>query len=241
VNARFTGLHLDGGYAEFAVARAEFVHPLPAGLAPAEAAPLLCAGVIGLRALRLALPPSIPSSLHPSISSSLPLRLGLYGFGASAHVCLQIARHWGCEVAVFTRAENHQQLASELGAAWVSTAEQQPPWLLDAGIIFAPAGELVPAALSHLDAGGTLALAGIHMTTIPQMEYRPLYGERVVRSVANSTRQDVLDLLKLAVEIPLRTTVETFALSSAQDALMAVRCSRTRGAAVLVPDSRRNV
>lgn len=223
---RFTGLDTDGGYAEYTVARADFVYPLPAGFSPAAAAPLMCAGVIGYRALRLALSATAGPVAMP--------RLGLYGFGASAHICLQIARARGCEVTVFTRSESHRELARELGAAWVGTAEERPAWPLDASIIFAPAGELVPVALAALDKGGTLALAGIHMTAIPQMEYNLVYGERVIRSVANSTRQDVVDLLRLAVEIPLRATVETFPLTAAPDALLAVRTSRTRAAAVLV-------
>lgn len=233
--AKFTGLHTDGGYAEFTVARADFVYPLPAGIAPAQAAPLLCAGVIGFRALRLALATFLPRTGQPTVSLALPVRLGLYGFGASAHICFQIARYWGCDIAVFTRSPNHQQLARELGANWVSTATEPPPWPLDASIIFAPAGELVPVALNHLDRGGTLALAGIHMTTIPAIEYSQLYFERELRSVANSTRQDAHDLLALAAAIPIQSTVEEYPLTKAPDALLALKRSHLRAAAVLRP------
>jgi len=228
-NIRFTGLHTDGGYAGYTIVRHGFYYPIPARFSDVEAAPLLCAGVIGYRALRLALPPEPLNHRSPG-----PFRLGLYGFGASAHICLQIARHRDFEVAVFTRAEGHRNLARELGAAWVGSAEDKPPWRLDAGVIFAPVGELVPVALRHLDKGGTLALAGIHMSTIPQMEYVLVYEERVVRSVANSTRHDVNDLLKLADQIPLKTTAQAFPFAKVQDALLAVKYSETRGAAVLV-------
>jgi propanol-preferring alcohol dehydrogenase len=247
---RFNGFDADGGYAEYTVAPAAFVYPLPGTLDPASAAPLLCAGVIGLRALRIAgvhhrdTKTQSVGRAGPQTSWSLPeasglggevRRLGLYGFGASAHICLQVARHFGIETAVFTRSEAHRAHALELGAAWTGSADDGPPWPLDSGIIFAPAGELVPIALGHVDKGGTLALAGIHMTPLPQMDYSLVYGERVLCSVANSTRQDVRDLLALAAAIPLRTTVQTFPLEAASDALLAVKHSETRGAAVLVP------
>lgn len=227
-NIRFTGYHVDGGYAGYVLARGGFCYPIPSGFNPDEAAPLLCAGVIGFRALRLAL-----SLDHLTARPPDRVRVGLYGFGASAHICLQIARYRGCDVAVFTRAESHRRHALELGADWVGSADDPPPWPLDSGIIFAPAGELVPRALSYLDKGGTLALAGIHMSPIPKLDYSLLYHERTVRSVANSTRQDVIDLLRLAAEIPLRTTVETFPLEQANEALLAVKHSRTKAAAVL--------
>lgn len=231
---RFNGFDADGGYAEYTVAPADFVYPLPGSLDPASAAPLLCAGVIGLRALRLALGPRLDIS-HSSFGIAESQRLGLYGFGASAHICLQIARHFGAEVAVFTRSETHRAHALDLGAAWAGSADDAPPWPLDSSIIFAPAGELVPLALEHLDKGGTLALAGIHMSPIPELDYSLVYGERVLRSVANSTRQDVRDLLELAAAIPLKTTVQAFPLEAASDALLAVKNSETRGAAVLIP------
>lgn len=223
---RFTGFHTDGGYAEFTIARAGFCYPLPEDLNPAHAAPLLCAGVIGYRALRVAL---------ASETGSIPAgrSVGLYGFGASAHICLQILKHWGSWVAVLTRSPLHQKHARELGADWVGGPGENPPRKLDAGVIFAPAGELVPRALGHLDRGGTLALAGIHMSPIPSIDYPLIYEERILRSVANSTRQDVTNLLKLAGEIPLKTTVTTFPLKEANTALLAVKHSALSGAAVL--------
>ncbi len=230
----FNGFDADGGYAEYAVAPADFVYPLPDSLEPASAAPLLCAGVIGYRALRLALGPRLDIE-HSSFGTAAPPRLGLYGFGASAHICLQIARHSGVEVAVFTRSEPHRSHALSLGATWAGPADGSPPWPLDSSVIFAPAGELVPLALERLDKGGTLALAGIHMSPIPEMDYSLVYGERVIRSVANSTRQDVRDLLELAAAIPLAATVQEFSLEAAADALLAVKHSEVEGAAVLVP------
>ena len=218
--ARFTGLHANGGYAEYTIAPAEFSYALPADFADLQAAPLLCAGIIGRRALRL-------SDIEPGG------RLGLYGFGASAHVTIQIALHWGCEVYVFTRSEDHRRHAEELGAAWTGRAEDSPPGPLDSAIIFAPAGGLVPESLRVLRKGGTLALAGIHMSPIPQMEYGLLYGERTIRSVANSTRQDAEELLQLAAEIPIRTDIETFPLSEANHVLERLKGADIRGAAVL--------
>lgn len=218
--ARFTGYSADGGYAEYAVAPADFVYPLPAGLSDIAAAPLLCAGIIGYRALRL-------SGVRPGE------RLGLYGFGASAHIAIQVARHWGCEVYVFSRGEEHRRLAAALGAAWTGHAEESPPGLLDAAIIFAPAGRLVLEALRVLRKGGTLALAGIYMSPIPEMPYDLLYGERVVRSVANSTRQDAAELLQLAAEIPVKTEVEVFPLAEANQALRRLKEGQIRGAGVL--------
>jgi propanol-preferring alcohol dehydrogenase len=218
--ARFTGYHVDGGYAELVVAPETFVYPLPAGFSPAQAAPLLCAGVIGFRALR-------QSTIRPGG------RLGLYGFGGSAHIAIQVAVHWGCEVFVFTRSEEHRALARQLGAHWTGRAEDDPPGRLDSAVIFAPVGRLVLEALRVLAKGGTIAIAGITMTPIPELEYGLLYQERTVRSVANSTRQDVLDLLKLASEIPVRIEVQTFPLDQANRALHLLKESRFRGAGVL--------
>lgn len=219
-SARFTGLHVDGGYAEFALARADFVHALPSGVADHQAAPLLCAGIIGLRALRL-------SGARPR------QRLGLWGFGASAHIAIQIARHWDCEVFVFTRGEAHREHARALGAAWCGGPNDAPPGLLDAAVNFTPAGETVPAGLRALRRGGTLSLAGIHMSALPSLDYDLICGERTLRSVANATRQDARDLLALAAQIPIRTDVELYPLADANRALVALSQSRIRGAAVL--------
>lgn len=218
--ARFTGYHVNGGYAEYVVAPEAFAFPLPAGFSAVEMAPLLCAGIIGFRALRL-------SEVRPG------QRLGLYGFGASAHIAIQIARHWGCEVYVFTRSPEHRALAQKLGAVWVGGAEDTPPKLYHSAIIFAPAGRLVGDALKSLEKGGTIALAGIYMSPIPEIDYRWLYQERGIRSVANSTRQDAQDLLRLAEEIPIRTEVEVFPLEEANHVLRLLKESRLRGAGVL--------
>jgi len=218
--ARFTGYHVDGGYAEFVVVSEAFTYPIPKGFSPAEAAPLLCAGVIGFRALRLS-----------EIASGQ--RLGLYGFGGSAHIAIQVAVHWGCEVYVFTRSEAHRALATELGAHWVGQAEDEPPARLDSAVIFAPVGRLVTEALRALKKGGTVAIAGITMTPIPELDYALLYHERAVRSVANSTRQDVIDLLRLAAEIPIRTEVAPVPLEDVNRALQSLKHSRLRGASVL--------
>jgi len=220
--ARFTGLHADGGYAEAMVVHQDFAYPIPEIFSDESAAPLLCAGIIGYRALRL-------SGVRPGE------RLGMWGFGASAHLTLQIARHRGCEVYVFTRGERHRQLARELGAAWVGSAQDDPPAPVHGGIIFAPAGELVPEALRVLERGGTLAMAGVTMTPIPELDYdHLLYWERVVRSVANFTRQDAAEFLQLAAEIPVQTTVQTFPLEAANEALLALKEGRINGAGVLV-------
>ena len=218
--ARFTGYHMDGGYAELVGAPETFVYPLPAGFSPAQVAPLLCAGVIGLRALR-------QSKIRPGG------RLGLYGFGGSAHIAIQVAVHWGCEVFVFTRSEEHRALARQLGARWTGRAEDDPPGRLDSAVIFAPVGRLVLEALRILGKGGTIAIAGITMTPIPEIDYSLLYQERTLLSVTNSTRQDVLDLLKLAADIPIRTEVQTFPLDQANRALHLLKESRFRGAGVL--------
>jgi propanol-preferring alcohol dehydrogenase len=218
--AQFTGLQRDGGYAEYMLADASFVYRLPDSFPDVEAAPLLCAGIIGYRALRL-------SGVRPGDA------LGLYGFGASAHVTIQVARSWGCAVYVFTRSLEHQHHAHELGAAWSGQADEDPGVLLDGSIIFAPAGSLVPAALRLLRRGGILALAGITMTGLPAMPYDLLYGERILRSVANSTRRDAEELLALATAVPIQTNVERFPLDAANDVLARVKQSQIRGAAVL--------
>ncbi len=219
VNAQFTGHDVDGGYAQYMVAPADFAYPLPAGFDDVQAAPLLCAGVIGYRAFRLS-------------EAKRGDRLGLYGFGASAHITIQVARHIGCEVYVFTRGEEHRRLAQQLGATWVGDASEHPV-PLDAAIIFAPAGALVLQALAALDRGGTLALAGIYMTPIPQFDYKLIYGERTMRSVANATRRDAEELLTLAAKIPIHTEVKTFALADANKALQMLKAGQIEGAGVL--------
>ena len=219
-SARFTGLHADGGYAEYTVVPSAFVYPIPADFPDVQAAPLLCAGVIGYRSLRL--------------SEVLPgQRLGLYGFGASAHVTIQVALRWGCELYVFTRSEEHRQHARELGAVWVGGARDDPPAQMDSSITFAPAGWIVPEALRVLRKGGTLAINAIHMSPIPEMDYSLIYGERTVRSVANLTRQDAEELLQLAAEIPIRTDVELYPLEEANRVLQRLKRAEVRGAAVL--------
>jgi alcohol dehydrogenase, propanol-preferring len=216
----FTGWTVDGGYAEYALAEESFVYPIPEGFDDLNAAPLLCAGIIGFRSLRL-------SGLERGG------RLGLYGFGAAASVAIQVARHWGAEVYAATRDERHQKLALELGAVWAGGTVSEPPVKLDSAIIFAPAGEIVPAALKALRKGGTLALGGIHMSEIPPLHYNLLYGERVVRSVANNTRADGHDFLKVAAEIPIHTEIEVFPLEDANRALNSLKNDAIRGAAVL--------
>lgn len=219
--ARFTGYQVDGGYAECAVVPASFAYPIPAVFSDEEAAPLLCAGIIGYRALRL-------SGIRPG------QRLGLYGFGASAHIAIQIARHWGCEVYVCSLKPQHQTLARDMGAIWVGGASDPPPVRLHGSIIFAPAGEIVPSALRALEKGGTLALAGIHMSPIPSLDYgREVFGERVIRSVTANTKQDGLDLLREAAAIPIRTHTQRFSLEQANEALQALKAGAIRGAAVL--------
>ncbi len=221
--ARFTGLHANGGYATHTLAHEEFAYELPDGLAAEHAAPLLCAGIIGYRALQLA-------------EVRRGARVGLYGFGASAHIAIQIARHWGCEVYVFTRSNDHKAHARELGAAWTGDAKDTAPCKLDSGVVFAPAGWTVPLALRGLDRGGTLALAGITMTAIPELDYeRDLYYERTLRSVTASTRRDGRELLRLAAEIPIHTDTTAYPLTDANRALLALKRRQVRGAAVLIP------
>ena len=222
-NARFTGYQIDGGYAEYAVADHRFCFPIPAGYQDLQAAPLLCAGLIGYRSLRMA---------------GDAERLGLYGFGASAHIIAQVAVHQGRRVFAFTRDrdEEGQGFARELGAEWAGGSLESPPEELDAAIIFAPAGALVPAALRAIAKGGVVVCAGIHMSEIPSFPYEILWGERSVRSVANLTRRDGEEFLALAPAVPVRTEVTTFSLEEANDGLSALRGGKIRGAAVLLVD-----
>ena len=219
--ARFTGYDLDGGYAEHAVADERFCLPVPEGYPDVQAAPLLCAGLIGYRSLRMA---------------GDAERLGLYGFGASAHIIAQVARHQGRRVFAFTRAgdEEGQAFARSLGVEWAGAVGDAAPDDLDAAIVFAPVGELVPAALRATAKGGVVVCAGIHMSDIPSFPYELLWGERVVRSVANLTRRDGEEFLALAPQVPVRTEVETYPLEQANEALDRLRAGRVRGAAVLV-------
>lgn len=224
--ASFTGYTVDGGYAELILAPEAFVYRIPDGFDDLKAAPLLCAGIIGFRCLRVA-------GIAPGDSGKKGQTLGLYGFGAAAHVAVQVARYWGVKVFAFTRDPRHQQLARELGAAWAGGGLDASPEKLDAAILFAPAGELVPAALSNLKKGGTVVLGGIHMSPIPQMPYGLLYHERVLRSVANNTRRDGEDFLDLAAKIPIETQTQIFPLKEANQALHALQHDAIRGAAVL--------
>ncbi len=216
----FTGYTVDGGYAEYALAAEDFVYGIPENFSDDAAAPLLCAGIIGFRSLRLS-------------GVQRGGRLAFYGFGAAAHVAIQVARHWGVEVYACTRGAKHQQLALALGAVWADEAAAEPPQKLDAAIIFAPAGELVPPALRALKKGGVLVLGGIHMSPIPSIDYSLLYQERVIRSVANNTRIDGEDFLRVAAEIPIRTQVTIFPLREANRALQDLKGDRVNGAAVL--------
>ena len=218
--ARFTGYQIDGGYADYTVADARFVFKLPNGYTDADAAPLLCAGLIGYRAYRM---------------TGDALRLGLYGFGAAAHIVAQVAVHQGCEVCAFTSPgdESKQQFARSLGAAWAGGSDSVPPEPLDAAIIFAPVGSLVPEALSHIGPGGVVVCAGIHMSDIPSFAYRLLWEERVVRSVANLTRQDAREFLALAPKVPIKTHVQLYDLADTNRALADLRDGRCQGAAVV--------
>jgi len=219
--ARFTGYHLDGGYAAYAVADARYAFPVPPGFTDVEAAPLLCAGLIGYRSL---------------VAAGDAERLGLYGFGAAAHIVAQVARHQGRRVFAFTRPGDTaaQRFALELGAFWAGGSDTLPPEPLDAGLLFAPVGALVPVALRAVVKGGTIVCAGIHMSDIPAFPYELLWGERVVRSVANLTRRDGEEFLALAPTIPVRTQVTPFPLEQANEALAQLRAGELRGAAALV-------
>jgi propanol-preferring alcohol dehydrogenase len=222
VNARFTGRDIDGGFAEWTVADERFCLPLPDGLSDDQAAPMLCGGLIGYRALRLA--------------GDAP-RLGLYGFGSAAHMICQVAVHQGREVYAFTREGDTkgQEFARSLGAAWAGGSEERPPQELDAALIFAPAGALVPAALNVLAPGGIVVCAGIHMSDIPSFPYELLWHERTVRSVANLTREDGHEFLALAPRVPVRTTITKYPLQEAEQALDDLRAGRFEGTAVIVP------
>jgi alcohol dehydrogenase, propanol-preferring len=216
----FTGYSVDGGYAEYIVASESFIYPIPEGFPDEQAAPLLCAGIIGYRCLRMA-------------ELERGAKLGFYGFGAAAHLAIQVANHWGVDVYASTRDTSHQKLAVELGAKWAGGTLDAPPVKLDAAIVFAPAGEIVPAALQTLRKGGRLILGGIHMSAIPSFAYDLIYQERLIRSVANNTRRDGEEFLKLAAEIPIHTHIQVHALSEANRALNALKNDAISGAAVL--------
>ena len=221
-DAEFTGFHRDGGYAEFMVSDADYTLHIPEKLSDELAAPLLCAGIIGYRSLHKA-------DVKPGE------RLGLIGFGASAHLAIQVARYWDCEVYVFTRSEGHKHLARELGAEWVGESSDQAPAPLDRAILFAPVGHLVPIILEKLRPGGTLAINAIHLSPIPELPYDLIYGERTLRSVANATYQDGVEFLKLAAEIPIQAKTQTYPLENANEALLDLKLSKIDGAGVLVP------
>ena len=216
----FTGYSVDGGYADYGLAEQDFVYPIPEGFPDLQAAPLLCAGIIGFRCLRMS-------------QIGAGSNLGIYGFGAAGHVCIQVARHWGAKVFVSTREEKHRRLAMDLGAEWSGETFDKPPQELDAAIIFAPAGEIVPAALGALRKGGIVVLGGIHMSPIPSFPYSLIYQERSIRTVANNTREDGLQFLRIAAEIPIKTEVQVFKLEDANHALNALKHDGIRGAAVL--------
>jgi propanol-preferring alcohol dehydrogenase len=219
----FTGYSVDGGYAEYALARNDFVFPLPKNLDDVHAAPLLCAGIIGFRSLRVA-------GVAPGD------RVGLFGFGASAHLAIAVLHAWKCEVYVSTRGESHRQLASKLGAKWAGTETDRPPVELDRAVTFAPSGDVVIAALSSLRKGGIVAINAIHLDRMPQFDYdRLLWGERQIRSVANMTRADARDFLQIAGEIGIRPQATIFWLENANDALAAIKNESVDGAAVIVP------
>jgi len=219
----FTGYTVNGGYAQYAVARADFVFPLPSGLDELDAAPLLCAGIIGFRSLRVA-------GVQPGE------RVGLFGFGASAHLAIAVLRAWKCEVYVSTRGGSHRKLAESLGAVWVGEATEKPPIELDRAVTFAPSGDVVVAALASLRKGGVVAINAIHLDRIPEFDYdRLLWGERQIRSVANMTRADARDFLKLAAEIRLRPKVTAYPLAQVNEALAALKGDRVDGAVAIVP------
>lgn len=219
----FTGYSVNGGYAEYALARADFCFPIPAQLDDLHAAPLLCAGIIGFRALRVA-------------GVEKEERVGLFGFGASAHLAIDVLHAWKCEVYVSTRGESHRKLAESLGAKWVGTEKEKPPVELDRAVTFAPSGDVVVAALSSLRKGGVVAINAIHLDRMPEFDYdRLLWGERQIRSVANMSREDARDFLALAAEIRLKPRVTSFPLSKANEALQALKSDSIDGAAVILP------
>jgi propanol-preferring alcohol dehydrogenase len=219
----FTGYSVDGGYAEYALARADFVFPLPAALDDLHAAPLLCAGIIGFRSLRVA-------GVEPGD------RVGLFGFGASAHLAIAVLHAWKCEVYVSTRGASHRQLAASMGAAWVGSETEKPPVKLDRAVTFAPSGDVVVAALASLRRGGVVAINAIHLDRIPEFDYdRLLWGERQLRSVANMTRSDARDFLRIAAEIGLRPKVTAFPLDQVNEALVAIKTDSIDGAAAIIP------
>ena len=219
----FTGYSVDGGYAEYAVARADFVFPLPEALDDLHAAPLLCAGIIGFRSLRVA-------GVEPGDD------VGLFGFGASAHLAIAVLRAWGCRVYVSTRGSSHRDLAASLGAAWVGTENEKPPVALDRAVTFAPSGDVVMSALSSLRKGGVVAINAIHLDRIPEFDYdRLLWGERQIRSVTNMTRSDARDFLEIAAKIGIQPRATAFSLDRANEALLAIANDAIDGAAVILP------
>jgi propanol-preferring alcohol dehydrogenase len=239
-HALFTGWDVDGGFAEYTLAPAGFVYRLPAGMSAMAAAPLLCAGIIGYRCLRLvgvvgedAMSSSGPGRPPERAAAIWPRRLAIYGFGSAASLCTQVAIWRGCEVYGISRDAEHRALARELGAVWAGEADDDPGELFDAAIVFAPAGELAVAALRRLDKGGVVALGGIYSSPIPAIEYPWIYGERVVRSVANSTRQDARELLRDAAAVPIMSRVQEYALEQANEALLDLKEGRVCGSAVL--------
>ena len=219
-NAQFTGYDNNGGYAEYIIVPETFAYPIPKIFSSAEAAPLMCAGVIGYRSLKL-------SNIKQGQT------LGLFGFGASAHIVIQIAKSWDCEIFVFTRSKNHQEHALELGANWVGSTNDQPPHKIDAGITFAPSGPLIIDALKVLEKGGTLAINAIHLSDIPPIKWDYLWHERQIRSIANVTRQDAKEFLELAGKIPIKTTVTTYPYNNVKQALKDMKESKINGAPVL--------
>ncbi|MEW6456821.1 MAG: zinc-dependent alcohol dehydrogenase family protein [Acidobacteriota bacterium] len=218
--AKFTGYHVDGGYSEYTVVSEDFAYKVPEEFVDIKTAPLFCAGVIGFRALRLS------NVREGSI-------LGLFGFGASAHIVIQVAKYLNCRVFVFSRSEKHRKMAEKLGAEWTGTINDKPPDSIESGIIFAPAGDIVIEALKILKKGGTLALAGIYMSPIPGIEYKLIYNERSIKSVANSTRQDVIDFLEIARKVPVHPEVQVFPLEQANHALTLLKHGKINGAGVL--------
>lgn len=222
-SAIFTGWTAQGGFADYMVAPIQFIYPIPKGFSDLQAAPLLCAGIIGYRSLRLM-----------NISDWAGRSIGIYGFGAAGHIAIQLLKAWGAEVYVCTRDVSHQNLAQELGAFWTGGTTDQPPVLLDGAVVFAPAGEIVPAGLKALDREGRLILAGIHMSPIPSFSYDILYGERLIKSVTNNTKEDGINFLQEATKIGIKTHVQTFRLEETNEALCALKYDHIQGAGVLV-------